>query len=272
MTAGSTSEHDRKTSTVTTHRKSEFPPRQHVDVSMKSSSSSPRPQLLPVPVARNSFRIDDILGEDKFRRGEASAGLSTVKDSRQSSTFTEQNSARDLVGRPRPDDVGQRFRRGSEMYEEVGRVEEVERKQRRSSPVTRRPRDSTIAAQMSVGQFINSSPPSPRQRPPAGVDGATRLRHSDQYMSLSPTSLSPCLIQHHQRYAEVAEPATAAVFEPRHPLFGVALAPSSSTFPLHTLFVGRHDTFIPGREFYAYHINSNLFFVRNYSIQYDTIR
>jgi len=107
-----------------TTTRSTFEPRQMSDVIVSSSQRSTdsvtsdsafKPRPLPVPVTRNSFRIDDILGEQQAWRDDASRQLTTSvstwnRDECQSSTSTNQqrqSNSREVTERSLSDDTSQ---------------------------------------------------------------------------------------------------------------------------------------------------------------------
>jgi len=80
--------------------------------STTSGFTPPRPQPLPVPVARNSFRIDDILGPDETRRNELMPCLVPTAAARRNEpterqTSTEISGDGELTVQARTDDISQ---------------------------------------------------------------------------------------------------------------------------------------------------------------------
>ena len=159
------------TTVVSTHQPCTVLSTSQQPVTSVTSDSTSQPPLFPVPFRRSSFRIDDILGEERTTRGDVSGRLPNVstrnRDKCQSSTPTDhqtlrQNSDREEVTeRPLTDDVSRRHRLhhhqqqqqqqlqqqqqhgGPEVDQRVGYIDEVENRQSSSSPVAKRHRDST---------------------------------------------------------------------------------------------------------------------------------
>ena len=170
-----------------------------------------RPQLLPVPVARNSFRIDDILGDECARRGELLSSSTRNKEACKLSTSTDhqalqtESTDREFTERPRTDDIGrlhhhhrchyqqqqQQQHGSSRMDQRAGHVDAVELRRSSTSPVAERLSDSAPACSSrhhhitSGGQSSASPPPSPQDRlaTPAdlhvGADRHVSQRQSD---------------------------------------------------------------------------------------------
>jgi len=281
-----------------------------IELTLMTSGSTSRPQLPPVPVARNSFRIDDILGEDPARCVDV-LWLASTRNKEVCKSLTptnrqtfRQSSDRELTERPWTDDISQCHRHhyhhhqqqqqqrrrqlqqhvGSEIDQTVGLVDAVELRRHISSPVAKRPRDSTLAFSSSrhhitSGGQSSGSPPLPSPQDPLDYHvEATRpvqLRQSvsDQHDQRSPSVLLPNVTsashspylplhqhrqqqqqqQQQQKYGHVAESAAATVFGSHHPLLGVP--PSSSPISavslhhLHTFFAGHHGALLSGCEY-----------------------
>jgi len=251
-------------------------------LTLMMSRAASRPQLLPVPVARKSFRIDDILGEERARRDDMQGRPRTTTETCMSSTPTDCQASRQssdrLTERP-PTDISQlhhqqkqqwQQHQSSETNERAGHVDAVVVRRRSSSPVTKRSRDSNPDFSfrrrhvMSGGQSSGTSQSSQDSvaRPADLYVNAVRpiqLRQSgvDQDVRLSPSSVmlashSPCLRRHHrpyqqqQQFGQVAENAAVAVFGTHHhPLLLVPPQPPPSS-TLHC--VDSLNTFFAGRH------------------------
>lgn len=158
------------------------------------------PQLLPVPVARNSFRIDDILGEERTRRDDVSRRpLSATATARVREVCTSltpslhqtlrQSSDTETTERPPSDDINQLLRqhhrqqhiqhqlqrRGSS---EVDNVDAVEFRRRSSSPVATQHSDSTSAVSF-LHHHDTSGRPSGGGPPPSPQDHPVRPTEFD---------------------------------------------------------------------------------------------
>jgi len=253
-------------------------------LTLMTSCAASRPQLLPVPVERKSFRIDDILGDERVRRddmqGRPPATTETCKSltptdcqtSRQSSDrLTERPPTHDIIHLHRQQQQQRQQHQSSETDERAGNVDAVVLGRRSSSPVTKRSRDSTPDFSSrrrhvtSGGQSSASSPSSQDSaaRPADLYVNAVRaiqLRQSrvDQHTRLSPpnvisASQSPCLRRHHrpyqqqqQQFGQVAENAAVAMFGGHHhPLLLIPPHPPPSS-TVHC--VDSLNTFFAGRH------------------------
>ena len=192
------------------------------------SCAASRPRLLPVPVARKSFRIDDILGEEWAQRddvqGRPPSASSKNTDTCNSLITTDHQTSRqssdgELTVRPSTDDIIQlhhpqqqqqqrQLHEGTATNERAGHVDAVVLGHRTSSPVAKRSRDSAPDFSShrrrhvtSGGQSSDTSPSlqDPEARPADLYVSAVRpiqQRQSGvgQHGRLSPSMLLPNVI------------------------------------------------------------------------------
>lgn len=184
-----------------------------------TSNSAFKPQPLPVPVTRNSFRIDDILGEQRARRVDTSRRVSCASTRKlkecQLTTSTDhkrlrQNNDREVTERPLTNDSSHPYHHlhhhqnpqlqqhgGSEMAQQAGHVDPVDHIHRGSSSVAKRRHDSTPdhPSRHHHDTQSTASRPTVQQdrmaRPPV-VSGVRRIPlegNSDECDRLSPSML-----------------------------------------------------------------------------------
>ena len=247
-----------------------------------SSMTSSRPQPLPVPVARSSFRIDDILGDGEVGRDGTPRSAPSKTKAGRSSTSTVFQTSRNNSDEVLSDDITQRHLHHHHHHrhheqQQAGQhgnpekdVDKVELRPLLSKPP--RPSIPDVPFRHPVrsgGQSSTTSPPSPRTRSPSdvdvGVDGAVQVRQpaSDQHIQLSPStsntaaaSLSPYEAlrphhhhhqQQHHQYGPAAQSVESTLIGSHHPLLRVP--PSSSPFSVPSLDHPHLHALFAGRHF-----------------------